>query len=146
MTSAAGGLGVPVERLKLAKRAGCPAFMASGRVDVSKLIQWLLTNRKAAPPSGGWDWNAERCALAREKRAGLELSRKEREGQLIDCGVSIQICERWAQPIREAWLAMPGNLAALVNPTDPQHAQRIMQQRLDSLMRLLEVPTPKAAK
>lgn len=71
----------------------------------------------------------------REKQAALR-----EEGSLIPRDVSIQTCECWAQPIREAWQSLPHRVAALVNPGDPNHARAILQARVDEDMRLLSTP------
>jgi hypothetical protein len=41
LSQAAGAMGVPPEVLKAAKRAGCPAFHASGRVDGPEFREWM---------------------------------------------------------------------------------------------------------
>ena len=75
MGALSGSLGIPLATLKNAKRAGCPAFSASGRVELGAFIRWHF--RQPPPPAHDcWkevatalDEMAARCAAeaAREK-------------------------------------------------------------------------------
>jgi len=44
LAAAAGIIGVAVEVLQKAKRAGCPGFRAGNRIDTAKVEDWLLAN------------------------------------------------------------------------------------------------------
>jgi len=47
MAAAAGIIGVPVETLQKAKRAGCRGFMPGNRIDTATVEEWLLLNGDA---------------------------------------------------------------------------------------------------
>jgi phage terminase Nu1 subunit (DNA packaging protein) len=80
MAAAANALGLPLPVLKTAKRAGCPAFRAGGRVHSDTLKAWLADHGEAMQSLAN-----DSPALQRERirLVKAQADRLERENQMI---------------------------------------------------------------
>src|SRR5688500_5438263 len=72
MQMAAPAIGVPLSRLRLANRTGCPVQLG-GRVNTQEMLRWFLTEESA---DGTVDWNV-RLKKALAERAELRLSKEQ---------------------------------------------------------------------
>ena len=96
LAGAAAGLGLSIDVLRAAKRAGCPAFR-SNRVYSSELLAWLKAHPQTVTPG------MKEQKLAEEVRK-LKLVNDQREGRLVDrAWVSEQIM-RMAAKLNDARL------------------------------------------
>ena len=96
MAAAASGLGVPLEVVKIAKRAGCDAFRGS-RVHLGKLREWLASAKKE--PSTGdvlliiaeqvASNVAEKLLLCRDPKFEAE---SDRLCQAVHLGFAVALC------------------------------------------------------
>jgi hypothetical protein len=62
MEQFSGSTGVPVSVLKVAKRAGCPAFISGSRIDSAVFLRWYFAQSSDAHdlPKGFTSWRAFR--------------------------------------------------------------------------------------
>lgn len=77
MAACSGATGIPLPVLRQAKRAGCTAFDASGRVHLASLLPWLFSRDAEATI----DWTAR---LKRSQALRSELETAKRRGELVD--------------------------------------------------------------
>ena len=138
MAQAAGALEVDLSALKKMKRAGCDAFTTANRVDSEKLLKWAIQNLFSES-----DLPKETYAQAqtREKIAladAAEVEAAKAKGTAIPHDEVVAFIRENFSPLREKVVAMPGQLAALVNPTDPQHARTHLELWRDEFLRQKE--------
>lgn len=81
LKSAAAALGVTLDALKRAKRAGCPAFRGS-RVHEKDLVSWMA-NHSAEIPAAGSDREALENEILREQCRKLRNNNDEFEGLVV---------------------------------------------------------------
>ena len=62
MEHCSGSTGIPLSVLKVAKRAGCPAFISGSRIDLAVLLKWYFAQSSDAHdlPKGFTSWRAFR--------------------------------------------------------------------------------------
>lgn len=80
MQSCAAATKIPLQLIKQAKHAGCPAFHASGRVKLGLLLSWIFSTEANGQESVG-DWGKE-LKKWQAKRAKIEHDREV--GELVE--------------------------------------------------------------
>lgn len=76
MQACAGATKIPLQLIKQAKHAGCPAFHASGRVKLGLLLSWIFsTEANGQEPVGDWGkelkkWQAKRAKIEHDREVG----------------------------------------------------------------------------
>jgi len=88
------------------------------------------------------DLRKERTRLMRAKVRIAELKAAKMEDSVIPKEEVVEFITRTFAPVREGLLAMPGRLAGLVNPADPAHARRILEQYRDDELKRLKTHKP----
>lgn len=83
MAQAAAALKLPLAHLKLAKRSGCLAISANGRVDANKLIKWLAAHPELFGDATADTIEGLRKQFLREQVRKLKLRTDHDEGQLV---------------------------------------------------------------
>jgi phage terminase Nu1 subunit (DNA packaging protein) len=104
LAQAAAQLGVPVAKLRRAKRLGCDAFR-SGRVDLDALRAWLTERQRSGKPSPD---DIEPAAIGRAKlqvlrqqARRLRLQSDQREKLLVSRAEVCKAMSRTASRVRE---------------------------------------------
>lgn len=81
-----------------------------------------------------------KTAKARESAARaemLELKTSERRGDVMRTSDVEDYLAKHIQPLREAMNAMPSQLSARVNPTDPHFAHEVLQSWVDQTVEMM---------
>jgi len=86
----------------------------------------------------------EQVRERKERADGKALSNAQLRRQLVPMSAAISACARWAIPIREAFLSLPGSQGPLCNPADPGHATATLQHWVDSTLPRIDPTKPKA--
>ena len=83
MEMAAVAIGVPISLVKAAKRAGCKAFLVSGRTDTAILIPYLfqMLHKGSDLPDGFASWR-EMLEAEKAKREGIKRQQDEKSVML----------------------------------------------------------------
>lgn len=68
-------MGIPIDALKAAKAAGCPAFKTGSRVDVRMFCEWFFNKGQDVAEVSDWGKKKEEYQAKREK---IKLSKDER--------------------------------------------------------------------
>ena len=92
--SCSSATGIPEQTLKKAKRSGCDAFNASGRVSFGRFLKWVFVD--TAGKDAGVDWVKER-AKTQTLRERVKLGIEERrliERAIVQEKMSIA-CSEW---------------------------------------------------
>jgi hypothetical protein len=121
-----GATGVPVSVLRRDKRAGCPAFAGSSRVDSGLWLRWHFSQSEEA--SILLDPSQEKAKLDESKRLAQEMENAVTVGQLQKREtIEREVWELGLLPLRQAIEAMPGSLASQCNPDNPKLAQTVLE-------------------
>jgi hypothetical protein len=124
MRSCSGATGIPLAALKSAKARGCPAFRGT-RVYLTDFIPWWFRQDGG---TGTLDLLTERARETKARADKIELQNSVARRKLIPReDVQHFIVSTYA-PVREQVLAMPSVMAPRVNPTDPEHARRHLEE------------------
>lgn len=88
------------------------------------------------------DAQRERTLKVRAERQLAELKRNREEGDLIPKVEVAKFIRESFVPVREQVVAMPGTMAAKVNPSDPQHAKAHLEAWRDMFLRVCKEVKP----
>ena len=130
MSAAAAATGIPALRLRQAKRAGCPAFR-HGRLDLEVFLRWWF-GRDTEDLQTDWTRELRKAQAIRER-----LKARREEGELVDLTEVEALLREWLWPVRELLLATPDEMAARVNPADPEHARAQLDEWMRRAFRVL---------
>lgn len=137
MAHCAAVTGIPLSRLKAAKRGGCPGFDANGRVSLTQFLAWHFNQK------GDSDMEANRARLTKAEADIRELERQERLGALVSRDMVAKFIAEAFLSVRQRLLAMPSEACARANPTDPQLAREALQRWVDESLPILRKELPK---
>lgn len=91
----------------------------------------------------GGDMAAEKLRRERAEADLAELEVHEKRRTLIPREECAEFIIATFGPVREQMLGMPGQMAPLVNPSDPEHARAQLQVFADNFMRHCREKVPK---
>lgn len=72
------------------------------------------------------DYRSERTRQARARADLLELEKRVKAGDLVPMAAAEATLTRALLPVRQRLLALPSELSARTNPTDPVHAEQML--------------------
>jgi hypothetical protein len=125
--AAAARLGVPVQAVERARRAGCDAFEASGRITLARLAEWLKANPEQLAEATGKAAAEERIARARAER--LEFENEVRKGRYILRADADAVAVAYVTGAKAKLLESAASLAPrLAMESDPQEVERELRQ------------------
>jgi len=132
--------GIPVPALRKAKRSGCPAFTGS-RVDLGQFLKWWFDNEEKTAVI---DKHQEDALLTRERREFLALEKAKLNDSLVD--VSEFEDRFWSDvlaPLRAEIERLPGQLAPLLRPSDPDGARIMLREAVERIKKNIKEPNAK---
>ena len=132
MQQCAASTGVPLGRLKSAKRSGCGAFR-SNRVYSAELLVWFANPDASAETI---DFLFEKAREAKARADLLEMKRSRGEKETVHIEEAEAMIRSALQPVRELLLSAPSTLAARCNPTDPTIARAAVTAWVDEGLRV----------
>ncbi len=98
------------------------------------------TIHEALSRRGGLE--AAREAETWERHRQLKLENEKEEGTHWHRDDCLAYIARRLQPIRQRIISRATRMAATANPTDPEHAHRVLTEDADSELRLFSQPEP----
>lgn len=81
------------------------------------------------------DKQSEQIREIRARADLLELERRQKEGEVVDCAAMEKRIADVFAPLRSALLSAPAELAARCNPSDPDHARAALRDWVDRVLR-----------
>jgi hypothetical protein len=90
------------------------------------------------------DLKAARAREALANAIARERDNRVADGELIPLADNLAWQERVLLPVRHRLVALPGSLAQRCNPSDPQFAQRALDEWLNETLPLLRTEVAKA--
>jgi hypothetical protein len=144
----------PEEMLKYALRNDCKARDASNRWDRDLLLEFFAPifkkifaangiQLKGLEGMEGLDSDLQLARLRKEQADALVDEKLLRQGAMVLMPhVEEIIWEKGLSPLRAELMAMAKMIAALCNPQDPAHAQRIIEGHIGSLLKKIEAALP----
>lgn len=139
MAAAAGALNVNIGTLRTLKKAGAAGFDAGNRVDLFKLLAWILQRRDDGAPTVSLESARTRLALA--QAAKLEAEAQLAGGKLLPVGWIVnRVSEAFESPVFTQWLfERTPKLAWMVrHPVADAEGQRFLAEDAKSIARSLE--------
>lgn len=88
------------------------------------------------------DLKAERTRETRERANLLELERREKEGELLPMEDVQAMIRNAFVPVRQRLLALPSEMQARANPSDPQLARAALDQWVTDSLSLIREGLP----
>lgn len=96
MGQASAGMGVSLEAVRAAKRAGCPAFHLGGRVDEAEFLRWLKSNPAvlvASPPTSKdkkVDEEWRKLRIANDAKEKMLVPRLKVQEAIVQCATEVK--------------------------------------------------------
>lgn len=128
--------GIPVDRIKAAKRSGSGAFR-SNRVYLEFLLPDLFSDN-----NHGIDVDYEKARILRSEANEKERESKRRAGSLVErAWVEKQLAEHFTIPFRQALDALP-SIDVQCNPGDPALAHAALERHSEEIKRQMRERLP----
>lgn len=134
-------LGVSLSTLKRWGKQGCPL-----RKGVAPVLNWRAKQAATATPptpAAAADSETLRDRLLRaqaehyETKTRLaELEHKVKTGNLVELAAVEDLLRKWYGPVWNAIKTIDARLAHQVNPSDPEHARKILRAEIAALCKL----------
>lgn len=75
----------------------------------------------------------------------LELERRQKEADLVPMDAALEVITRTLLPVRQRLMALPSEMSARCNPTDPVHSEKALDDWLQRSLAVIQSAIGKTA-